>query len=448
MKVILVLVVIFLANCVSVHSDSPVIAIPYSSSEIKIDGDLSDWSSFFKYNFSDTLNSFVNTTGMDLKYLFPPQFNFSKILHPKSRNRVVFQACWNSIYFYYAITVFDKHLFAEVKGRIDKPLVHLNDGIEIYIDTKNDSRHKMDINDYQFLINIKNETDVFKGALKEILAGNSAVPKEDAQNILFNSAVKTYGTLNDDKPDSMYIIEMAIPFAAIGVKPKSNMKMKLDVCVNDIDYHSKGIYHVEEVSTAMWPFSWSGYSDFGYPDYWKTVRFTGCPGWFELISEKYQKKWVYIYIITFIISLIVITSLLLKTYKLKRIPTFLELNNDNFPFTKEEPHQNYNQKMLKIAADYLIEKKSETIHSEKLAKQIGISLRNFQRITREELNLTPTNFICVIKLKLASEYLKNKEGNITDAAYNFGFSDPSYFSRIFKKHFGVSPSDFVKNITN
>jgi len=60
------------------------------------------------------------------------------------------------------------------------------------------------------------------------------------------------------------------------------------------------------------------------------------------------------------------------------------------------------------------------------------------------MNCTPTNFIWIVKLKLAAKFLINKQGNVSEAAYEFGFSNPSHFSRMFKKHFGVSPKEFQR----
>ena len=419
--------------------------IPYSSQEITIDGNLNDWNEFLEYNFSDTLHSFINTSHQKLNELYPSNFDFHDLKFPKSRNKIRFRTFWDNENFYCALTVWDKHFFAENLGRIDKPMVHLNDGIEIYIDTKNEGSEKMDVNDYQFLIDIRNNTEVFKGDLKEILADTVAVPKDYAQNVLFYSAVKRSGTLNDEITDTVYTIELAIPFAAIGAVPHSNMEMRLDVCINDIDYPVSQSNQIEEASTAMWPFSWSGYSDFGYPKYWKQVRFVGSPSWFEAVSEKYKEEWFWIYLITAFLSLLIITLLIYRTYKLRRLPSADEVNHDKLSVHPSTESLSYNEKILRNAAKFIVENKSETIHSDELAQNLGISLRTFQRITREELNLTPTNYIYVVKLKLAADFLKNKKGNVTDATYEFGFSDPSYFSKTFKKHFQVSPTEFVKN---
>ena len=102
-----------------------------------------------------------------------------------------------------------------------------------------------------------------------------------------------------------------------------------------------------------------------------------------------------------------------------------------------------NQKILQQATDFISQNSHETINSEKLAKFLGVSLRKLQRITREELNCTPTNFIYIVKLNLAAEFLGQGKANVSQTAYEFGFSDPGYFTRLFHKHFGVSPIDYL-----
>jgi AraC-like DNA-binding protein len=102
-----------------------------------------------------------------------------------------------------------------------------------------------------------------------------------------------------------------------------------------------------------------------------------------------------------------------------------------------------NRNLLQKATDFIAANRTQSLNSEEVARNLGISLRKLQRITKEEMQCTPTSFIYIVKLNLAAEYLKGRKGNISETAYNFGFSDPSYFSKIFKKHFGVSPADYL-----
>jgi signal transduction histidine kinase/DNA-binding response OmpR family regulator len=57
---------------------------------------------------------------------------------------------------------------------------------------------------------------------------------------------------------------------------------------------------------------------------------------------------------------------------------------------------------------------------------------------------TPILFIRSYRLQKARHLLQTTDLNISEIAYDVGFTDPSYFSRAFKKEFGHSPSDFRK----
>jgi signal transduction histidine kinase/DNA-binding response OmpR family regulator/ligand-binding sensor domain-containing protein len=59
-------------------------------------------------------------------------------------------------------------------------------------------------------------------------------------------------------------------------------------------------------------------------------------------------------------------------------------------------------------------------------------------------NLSPREFCTVIRLKRAGQLLKESGLTITEIAYEVGFKDPSHFSKLFKKQFGKSPKEFIK----
>ncbi|MBN2596839.1 two-component regulator propeller domain-containing protein [Labilibaculum sp.] len=60
-------------------------------------------------------------------------------------------------------------------------------------------------------------------------------------------------------------------------------------------------------------------------------------------------------------------------------------------------------------------------------------------------DLNITNFINAFKLKKAMELIQENKLPISDIAFAVGFNDPKYFSRVFRKHYGMSPSDFTHN---
>ncbi len=124
----------------------------------------------------------------------------------------------------------------------------------------------------------------------------------------------------------------------------------------------------------------------------------------------------------------------------------------------------YRQKFLLGQTDIKEEisvNKSETDYLDKLAKEaqrllkegncrleplaatMGQSSRTLQRRLEHLLSQDFTQYVKQIQLKLAKQLLKHGL-SINETAYEVGFKDPAYFSKIFKKQFGISPRDFKK----
>ena len=81
-----------------------------------------------------------------------------------------------------------------------------------------------------------------------------------------------------------------------------------------------------------------------------------------------------------------------------------------------------------------------------LLKEIGVGRTLLHIKLKSILGLTTTEFINKIRLNESVKLLA-KGKNISEAAYATGFSSPNYYSRCFKKHFGVSPNEYLKNKT-
>ena len=60
--------------------------------------------------------------------------------------------------------------------------------------------------------------------------------------------------------------------------------------------------------------------------------------------------------------------------------------------------------------------------------------------------MTIKEFIQGLRLRKAAILLLNSEDkNISEIAYEVGFNDPNYFGKVFKTHYGMSPSEYIKN---
>ena len=60
-------------------------------------------------------------------------------------------------------------------------------------------------------------------------------------------------------------------------------------------------------------------------------------------------------------------------------------------------------------------------------------------------NMSPVEFITNMRLKRASTLLKQHYGNVSEVALEVGFSNPSYFTQVFKKAFSVTPARYAKS---
>lgn len=81
-----------------------------------------------------------------------------------------------------------------------------------------------------------------------------------------------------------------------------------------------------------------------------------------------------------------------------------------------------------------------------LCRALGISRSNLHRKLKALTDLSTSAFIQTVKLQKAHQLLKSSEKNVSEVAYEIGFEDPAYFSRLYSKTFGYPPSETRKNL--
>ncbi len=95
---------------------------------------------------------------------------------------------------------------------------------------------------------------------------------------------------------------------------------------------------------------------------------------------------------------------------------------------------------LRIALYYLeTEPLGTTLHERELAKKVGISVSQLNRIFARDLRTTPAAIWNKRKLNSACSQLIVNDANIKQIAYTVGFSSPEHFSTWFRKQTKVSP---------
>lgn len=87
---------------------------------------------------------------------------------------------------------------------------------------------------------------------------------------------------------------------------------------------------------------------------------------------------------------------------------------------------------------------NEDFGVEALCKELAVGERQLQRKLKAITNKSPNQLITSVRLHRAKELIHGQKYNIAEIAYKTGFSSPSYFSKIFKKEFGISPSALIQ----
>jgi AraC-like DNA-binding protein len=83
---------------------------------------------------------------------------------------------------------------------------------------------------------------------------------------------------------------------------------------------------------------------------------------------------------------------------------------------------------------------------EQFSREACASKAQLHRKITASTGLSAGQYIRSIRLLKARELLSAKSNNITSVAMDCGFSDPSYFGRVFKQTYGMTPREWRGNV--
>lgn len=86
----------------------------------------------------------------------------------------------------------------------------------------------------------------------------------------------------------------------------------------------------------------------------------------------------------------------------------------------------------------------DDLNVDQLSETMFMSRSSFHRKIKALTDLTPAEFIRLIRLKKAAELIQSGEYRISEVGYMVGINSPSHFTKLFHRQFGVKPKDFGK----
>jgi AraC-like DNA-binding protein len=90
---------------------------------------------------------------------------------------------------------------------------------------------------------------------------------------------------------------------------------------------------------------------------------------------------------------------------------------------------------------YVAQNYREKIQNTEVANLCAMSPFVFSRKFKDAFGISFRDYVVRYRLRAACALLKNPGASVTDVAFAVGFNDVSYFSRMFKRHFGLPPSE-------
>lgn len=83
-----------------------------------------------------------------------------------------------------------------------------------------------------------------------------------------------------------------------------------------------------------------------------------------------------------------------------------------------------------------------------LSANAGLSPSRLEHLFKMEVGVSIREYVLVHRLELAAQLLAATDLRIKEICYRVGFSDLSGFDHLFKRNFGVSPSDYRSSCHN
>lgn len=103
---------------------------------------------------------------------------------------------------------------------------------------------------------------------------------------------------------------------------------------------------------------------------------------------------------------------------------------------------NDTNKRFEIVCEYIHNNFSANLTMKELATMCNLSESRFSHLFTEIFGKSPKQYIMNVRMENAKELLLDSDMSILEIGSAVGFDDQNYFSRIFKKHCGMSPNEF------
>lgn len=97
---------------------------------------------------------------------------------------------------------------------------------------------------------------------------------------------------------------------------------------------------------------------------------------------------------------------------------------------------------IRRAEEWIHRHCQESFRFEALARQLGMSPRNFIRRFKTATGLAPTEYVQRLRIRAAKRLLEAGDAGVTQVCYRVGYDDLAFFRRLFKRYTGLAPAEY------
>jgi AraC-like DNA-binding protein/DNA-binding NarL/FixJ family response regulator len=102
--------------------------------------------------------------------------------------------------------------------------------------------------------------------------------------------------------------------------------------------------------------------------------------------------------------------------------------------------------IMERAKEYIRENCCRSISLHDVSSHVYLSPIYFSHVFKKESGLTFMDFLTATRMEKAGELLRKEKRRVRDVSETVGYQSTRYFSRLFRRHFGVSPSEYCRNL--
>lgn len=127
-----------------------------------------------------------------------------------------------------------------------------------------------------------------------------------------------------------------------------------------------------------------------------------------------------------------------KSYLKILLLSLFQLREKENNFLEKSPQLDYFIRFQQLLRDHIVQEKKVQFY----ANQLNITSKKLNQVTKEIINISAKDFISSFVILEAKKYLKCSHLTSKEVAYELGFDEPTNFTKFFKKHTQMLPSEF------